>query len=66
MTPEPEKFVITVRCEGPGPPVPIRLRRLLKTMLRSYGVRCIRIAPERPPDPPELAIAPTDTEARDR
>jgi len=55
MTPEPEKFVITVRAEGPGPPVPQRLKRLLKVMLRAYGVRCVRIAPETPPDPPARA-----------
>jgi len=54
MTPEPEKFVITVRAEGPGPPVPIRLRRLLKTMLRAYGVRCVSIRPETP-DPNAFA-----------
>jgi len=62
-----ERFIITVEAEGrDGPPVIIRLRKFLKCALRSFGIRCVNIRPETPPDPPELAIAPTDTEARDR
>ncbi len=43
-------FTIVVRPEGDGPPAEIRLRRFLKTALRSYGLRCtaIGIGPDEP------------------
>lgn len=43
------RFTITVEADGRGdPPVEIRLRRMLKASLRSYGLRCVAIAPQRP------------------
>ena len=54
MKPAREAYVITVVPTGDGPPVPQRLKRLLKVLLRGYGLRCTRIAPE---TPPELPIA---------
>lgn len=33
------RFLLVVHAEGDGPPVPIRLRRFLKRLLRGYGVR---------------------------
>jgi len=51
--PEPrEAYTITVIPTDDGPLVHQRLKRLLKVLLRGYHLRCVRIAPERPPDPP--------------
>lgn len=33
------RFLLVVHAEGEGPPVPIRLRRFIKRLLRGYGVR---------------------------
>jgi hypothetical protein len=38
-------YVITVRSEGGGPPVEVRLRRALKALLRGFGLRCIEVRP---------------------
>jgi hypothetical protein len=38
---EAELWHLTFRAEGDGPPVAIRVRRLLKRALRSFGLRCI-------------------------
>lgn len=55
MTPDKERYILVVQNEGTdGPPVIIRLRRLLKCMLRSFGIRVVSIRPE---TPPELPIA---------
>lgn len=41
--PEAEKFTIVIVSErGPTPAV-VRLRRLLKCLLRSFGFRCISV-----------------------
>jgi hypothetical protein len=34
-------WTLTFRAEGDGPPVEIRIRRLLKAALRVYRLRCI-------------------------
>jgi hypothetical protein len=34
-------WTLSFRAEGPGPPVEIRVRRLLKAALRRYGLRCV-------------------------
>jgi len=48
-----DRFVLVVEAEGrDGPPVIIRLRKFLKCALRSFGIRCVSIRPETPPDPP--------------
>lgn len=50
------RFVLTLEvlpAEGMGGvnvPAEVRLRRLLKAMLRSYGLRCIKVAPLRAAD----------------
>jgi hypothetical protein len=36
-------YTLTLRAEGNGPPAAIRLRKALKVMLRSFGLRCILI-----------------------
>ena len=48
----PAEFVLTVRV--PGPDVTATLKRALKNLGRSYGVRCLGIRPADPgpePDP---------------
>lgn len=35
--------LLRLRAVGSGPPVPVRLRSLLKTALRTYGLRCLWI-----------------------
>jgi hypothetical protein len=39
-----EEWPLTFRAVGPGPEPAIRVRRLLKAALRSYGLRCISLA----------------------
>ena len=46
-----EHIVLTFRPTGAGPPFAVRIRHLLKTALRAYGLRCTRIA-GRIDDPP--------------
>lgn len=41
--PSAETWALTVRGEGYGPSLPIRVRRLLKAALRHYGLRCVGI-----------------------
>ena len=40
----PDDWTLTFRATGQGPPVEIRVRRLLKAALRTYGLRCVRHA----------------------
>jgi hypothetical protein len=40
---ESTPFIVVLRAEGAGPPVAIRLRRWLKTALRSHGLRAISV-----------------------
>ncbi len=42
--PKSDAWVITLQTEGPGPPVEIRVRRFLKSALRCYGLRCVRVS----------------------
>ncbi|MBC7783161.1 MAG: hypothetical protein H7144_04915 [Burkholderiales bacterium] len=37
-------FTVELRVEGDGPPAEIRLRRLLKSALRTYGLRATSVA----------------------
>ena len=45
--PDRERFSLTTQNAGDrhGIPIAPRLRRLLKVMLRGYGIRCITILP---------------------
>ena len=43
MAPPRESYRITVHAEGPGGPTVIRLRRFLKGLLRSAGLRCTAV-----------------------
>jgi hypothetical protein len=36
-----DTVTLTFRAEGGGPPLPIRVRHLLKFALRSLGLRCV-------------------------
>lgn len=38
-----EQFILTLEPTPQGPPAEIRLRRALKTLLRSFGLRCVNI-----------------------
>ncbi len=42
-----QRFAITIQDAEPRNPVPLapRLRRLLKAMLRGYGIRCVDLRP---------------------
>ena len=52
-------FRLDLKAVGAGPPADVRLRRLLKAMLRGYGLRCVQaveLAPDgqgRSPQEPE-------------
>jgi len=47
-----ERYILIVQNEGTdSPSIAIRLRKFLKCALRSFGIRCVSIRPERPPDP---------------
>lgn len=37
----PEIWTLQFRAEGNGPPVAVRVRRLLKAALRQYGLRLV-------------------------
>lgn len=39
-----DRIDVSLRAEGPGPDIAIRLRRFLKGALRGYGLRCTAIA----------------------
>ena len=41
------RFTLTIQDAEPRNPVPLtpRLRRLLKVMLRGYGIRCVDMRP---------------------
>ena len=45
--PTRERFTLTIQDAEPRNPVPLtpRLRRLLKAMLRGYGIRCVDMRP---------------------
>jgi hypothetical protein len=43
MKPKPGDFVLTCRPERGHPAPFVALRRLLKRLLRSYGMRCIAV-----------------------
>jgi hypothetical protein len=45
--PPRERFTLTIQDAGDRNSVPVapRLRRLLKSMLRGYGIRCVDIRP---------------------
>lgn len=36
-------YLVALRAEGEGPPTPIRLRHLLKSALRAWGLRCVSV-----------------------
>ena len=42
-----DRFTLTIQDAEPRNPVPLtpRLRRLLKAMLRGYGIRCVDMRP---------------------
>lgn len=42
-TVQADRWVIEVKPIGPGPPVAVRVRRLLKAMLRGYGLKAVLV-----------------------
>jgi hypothetical protein len=46
---EAEVWSLNFRAEGDGPPLAIRIRRLLKSALRAYGLRCVDFGLIAPP-----------------
>lgn len=40
-----ERVTITLEASGAGAPLMVRLRRFLKFALRTFGLRCVRVAP---------------------
>lgn len=53
-------YRLIVRAEGKGPPVPVRLRRFVKWLLRGFGVRVLSIEEVKP------AVAPAQVDAGER
>jgi hypothetical protein len=62
MATDPERFrltlTLTVAAASSAIPIFARLRRLLKTLLRCYGLRCLEIVAVKPPAPEEPPVAP--------
>ena len=66
ILPDRQRFTITIQDAEPRNPVPLtpRLRRLLKTMLRGYGIRVTDMRPvpspasQTPPEPVCRADSP--------
>ncbi len=48
VTVKSDAWVITLQAEGPGPHTEIRVRRFLKSALRAYGLRCVRVSENGP------------------
>lgn len=49
----PDEASVTFRAVGPGPPLVIRVRRMLKHALRECGLRCTSVNSLKPHDPGE-------------
>lgn len=54
--PPKEQWILTFELAGhssqPGPPIYLRVRKLLKSALRAYGLRCVHnVCKPIPPDP---------------
>jgi hypothetical protein len=43
MTERPQRYLITLAPVGDGPPAEVRVRRALKCLLRSFGLRCTAV-----------------------
>lgn len=52
MTTRPT-YTLTIRAEPGHVPIPSRLKRLLKSLLRSFGFRCVALIENREPDEKE-------------
>ena len=48
-----EAYSVTFEATGPGVETILRVRRMLKISLRSFGLRCVAIAPATPQDATE-------------
>lgn len=64
-TPDPEKWVIVLRALPDPVPSAVRMRKLLKTALRSLGLRCESVAPDVPPTVVYVEV-PTPTRRKAR
>ncbi len=52
-----QRFLLTIEATDSEIPVPVRLRRFLKSALRSYGLRCTRAVEDCPDQAEQLAQA---------
>lgn len=43
MNSPPDIVILTLRAEGAGPPLPIRVRGALKRLLRNFGLRAVDV-----------------------
>lgn len=62
-------FILTLRADRDrpgGPPAIVRLRRLLKCAGRSFGLKCIHVAPGEPGDGADPDHAPPQPDAAER
>lgn len=50
--PDVTRWILSFRAEGDGPPVELRVRRLLKAALRCHGLRCVHVAEQVPQQAP--------------
>jgi hypothetical protein len=56
---DPQRFLVELRAEGPGPPAVVRLRRWLKTALRQHGLRCVSVREAAGPARPKACLTRT-------
>jgi hypothetical protein len=59
-------YRLVLVAEGAGPPPAVRLRRLLKSALRAYGLRCVRVDMPAEAPAPDPAARDQDAEAEDK
>ena len=45
MSDRPQTYLLTLTAAGAGPPAEVRLRRALKWLLRSFGLKCVKVEP---------------------
>lgn len=54
----PDEWIFVFQALPSETPAPIRIRHLLKRALRDWGLKCVRMLPELPPDEEAEANVP--------